>query len=170
MRSPMYRAVKAWWRRWTARPPNAKLSASRRLAAPPGRHSGGDPSAMSHPIDRLFAAINEARSQDPARSRTAKLMREGVAKMAKKVAEEAVEVGLDAVQGERQRVVEESADLIYNLAVLWAGLDIAPEDVWAEMERRERMLGLAEKLPKGARGRGLDEGREPALREGDAGA
>jgi phosphoribosyl-ATP pyrophosphohydrolase len=67
-------------------------------------------------------------------------------------------------------VVEESADLIYNLAVLWAGLGIAPEDVWAEMERRERMLGLAEKLPKGARGRGLGEGRETALREGDAGA
>jgi phosphoribosyl-ATP pyrophosphohydrolase len=107
---------------------------------------------MSHPIDRLFAAVIEARAKNPATSRTAKLMRDGVAKMAKKVADEAVEVGLDAVQGERQRVVEESADLIYNLAVLWAALDIAPEDVWAEMDRRERMLGLAEKLPKGARG------------------
>jgi phosphoribosyl-ATP pyrophosphohydrolase len=112
---------------------------------------------MSHPIDRLFAAVIEARAHDPATSRTAKLMREGVLKMAKKVAEEAVEVGLDAVRGERRRVVEESADLLYNLAVLWAGLGITPAEVWAEMDRRERMLGLAEKLPKAVRARGLEE-------------
>ena len=36
----------------------------------------------------------------------------------------------------------------YNLAVLWAGAGIRPEDVWHEMDRRERMLGIAEKLPK----------------------
>jgi len=45
-------------------------------------------------------------------------------------------------------VVRESADLLYNLSVLWAGAGVRPEDVWAEMDRRERMLGIAEKLPK----------------------
>jgi phosphoribosyl-ATP pyrophosphohydrolase len=84
----------------------------------------------------------------PAASRTAKLIREGVPKMAKKVAEEAVEVSLDAVGANREAAVRESADLIYNLVVLWAGMDIAPADVWAEMERRERLFGIAEKLPK----------------------
>ncbi len=44
----------------------------------------------------------------------------GIAKMAKKVGEEAVEVGLDAVAGDRTAVIAESADLIYNLVVLWA--------------------------------------------------
>lgn len=107
---------------------------------------------MSAPdaIDRLYAAILEARGRDVPGSRTGKLLREGVAKMAKKVAEEAVEVALDAVQGDRQRVVEESADLIYNLAVLWVQTGIAPADVWAEMAWRERTFGIAEKVPKEA--------------------
>lgn len=103
---------------------------------------------MAEPIDRLYGAILRARSADPAQSRTAKLLREGVPKMSKKLVEEAAEVALDAVCGDRSHVVEESVDLIYNLTVLWAELGIAPGEVWAEMERRERTLGLAEKLPK----------------------
>ncbi|MBV9077214.1 MAG: phosphoribosyl-ATP diphosphatase [Methylobacteriaceae bacterium] len=103
---------------------------------------------MDHAIDRLYAAIIAARARDPAISRTAKLIREGAPKMAKKVVEEAVEVGLEAVQGDRQRVIQESADLVYNLSVLWAETGVKPGDVWAEMDRRERAYGMAEKLPK----------------------
>lgn len=103
---------------------------------------------MTDSIERLHEAVLVARTRDPAFSRTAKLTREGIAKMAKKLAEEAVEVGLDAVMGERGRVVEESADLIYNLVVLWTEAGIAPSEVWAEMDRRERLYGIAEKLPK----------------------
>ena len=47
-------------------------------------------------------------------------------------------------------MVRESADLLYNLTVLWASAGVKPEDVWREMERREDMLGIAEKLPKSA--------------------
>jgi phosphoribosyl-ATP pyrophosphohydrolase len=103
-----------------------------------------------HPIERLHAAILEIRARDQPGSRTAKLLREGLPKMAKKLAEEAVEVSLDAVQGERQRVIEESADLVYNLAILWVEMGIAPADIWAEMEWRERSFGIAEKVPKEA--------------------
>ncbi|GLH79214.1 phosphoribosyl-ATP pyrophosphatase 2 [Bradyrhizobium sp. SSBR45G] len=103
---------------------------------------------MTDSIERLYRAILAARDLDPARSRTAKLMQQGRAKMAKKIGEEAIEVAIDAVGGDAQAVVRESADLLYNLAVLWAELDIQPEDVWREMERRELMLGIAEKLPK----------------------
>jgi phosphoribosyl-ATP pyrophosphohydrolase len=103
---------------------------------------------MTDSVARLYDAVLAAQSRDPAFSRTAKLMRDGIAKMAKKLAEEAVEVGLDAVQGDRQRVIEESADLIYNLVVLWAEAGIKPGDVWGEMDRRERLYGIAEKLPK----------------------
>jgi phosphoribosyl-ATP pyrophosphohydrolase len=109
---------------------------------------------MSDPIQRLYDSVISARGRDPAESRTAKLMREGMAKMAKKVAEEAVEVSLDAVAGSREALVRESADLLYNLVVLWAGADVPPSDVWREMERRERMFGIAEKLPKPAAGGG----------------
>ncbi len=103
---------------------------------------------MTDSIDRLFEGVCQARDFDPAHSRTAKLMAGGIAKMAKKVGEEAVEVGLDAVAGDRTAVIAESADLIYNLVVLWAASNISPDDIWAEMERREKMMGLAEKLPK----------------------
>ena len=68
--------------------------------------------------------------------------------MAKKLAEEAVEVVIDSMNGDRNSVVKESADLIYNLVVLWVSAGIRPEDVWREMDRRERLLGIAEKVPK----------------------
>ena len=55
---------------------------------------------------------------------------------------------IDAMQGDRQAVVRESADLLYNLVVLWVSAGIRPEDVWAEMRRREQLFGIAEKLPK----------------------
>ena len=70
--------------------------------------------------------------------------------MAKKLAEEAIEVVIDAVNGKTDAVVRESADLLYNLTVLWASAGVKPEDVWREMERREHLLGIAEKLPKSA--------------------
>jgi phosphoribosyl-ATP pyrophosphohydrolase len=109
---------------------------------------------MSDSIDRLYDAVLAARSADPTRSRTARLLQSGRGKMAKKLAEEAVEVVIDAMHGERSAVVKESADLIYHLVVLWVAAGLRPEDVWAEMARRERLLGIAEKMPKhsGARG------------------
>ena len=54
------------------------------------------------------------------------------------------------MHGDRDAVVRESADLIYNLVMLWVSSGISPEDVWKEMDRRERLLGIAEKVPKKA--------------------
>jgi phosphoribosyl-ATP pyrophosphohydrolase len=106
---------------------------------------------MSDSLERLYAAVIAAKDADPAISRTAKLLRAGRGKMAKKLAEEAVEVVIDAMSGQTEAVVRESADLLYNLTVLWVAAGIHPKDVWAEMNRRERMFGIAEKLPKRAR-------------------
>jgi len=103
---------------------------------------------MSDSIERLYQAVLAARDLDPATSRTARLFQRGPAKMAKKLAEEAIEVVIDAVNGNAEAVVRESADLLYNLTVLWASAGVRPEDVWREMERREHLLGIAEKLPK----------------------
>ena len=103
---------------------------------------------MSDLLERLYQAVIAARDLDPATSRTARLFQRGPAKMAKKLAEEAIEVVIDAVNGKTDAVVRESADLLYNLTVLWAAAGVKPEDVWREMARREHMLGIAEKLPK----------------------
>ncbi len=105
---------------------------------------------MSDSLERLYQAVLAAKDLDPATSRTARLFQRGPSKMAKKLAEEAIEVVIDAVNGKSAAVVRESADLLYNLTVLWASAGVKPEDVWREMERREDMLGIAEKLPKSA--------------------
>ena len=103
---------------------------------------------MDDSLGRLYQQVIEAKSADPVLSRTAKLMRAGRSKMAKKLAEEAIEVVIDAMNGDREAVTRESADLLYNLVVLWAEAGVRPQDVFAEMARRERLFGLAEKLPK----------------------
>ena len=105
---------------------------------------------MSDSLERLYQAVIAAKDLDPATSRTARLFQRGPSKMAKKLAEEAIEVVIDAVNGKTEAVIRESADLLYNLTVLWASAGVTPEDVWREMERREDMLGIAEKLPKSA--------------------
>jgi phosphoribosyl-ATP pyrophosphohydrolase len=107
---------------------------------------------MSDSLDRLFSSVLAARGRDPAVSRTSKLFRDGVQKMAKKLAEEAIEVGLDAVQMNSEAVILESADLLYHLAVVWAECGVTPEAVLSEIDRRERVYGIAEKLPKQAVG------------------
>jgi len=103
---------------------------------------------MSDSLQRLYEQVMAAKDADPSVSRTARLMRAGRPKMAKKLAEEAIEVVIDAMNGEREAVVGESADLLYNLVVLWASAGVKPEAVWQEMARRERLFGLAEKVPK----------------------
>ena len=105
---------------------------------------------MSDSLERLYQAVLAARNLDPETSRTARLFQRGPTKMAKKLAEEAIEVVIDAVNGDPDAVVRESADLLYNLSVLWVAAGVTPQDVWAEMDRREQAQGIAEKLPKAA--------------------
>ena len=65
-----------------------------------------------------------------------------------KVGEEAVETVIEAVRGKRERLIEESADLMYHLLVLWADARITPGDVWVELARREGISGIAEKASR----------------------
>ncbi|WP_439572345.1 phosphoribosyl-ATP diphosphatase [Phreatobacter sp.] len=104
---------------------------------------------MTNAIDRLHRAVSDVRQGHASQSRTARLLQGGLARMAKKLVEEASEVTLDAVTGDRDAVVRESADMLYHLTVLWVELGISPDEVWAEMDRREKLYGIAEKLHKG---------------------
>jgi phosphoribosyl-ATP pyrophosphohydrolase len=105
---------------------------------------------MNDTVQRLYQAVLARRGQDPATSRTAKLLAAGRNKLAQKLGEEAVEVAIDAARDDRAAVICESADLVYHLVVLWAEMGIAPSDVWDEMARREKAQGIAEKKPKAA--------------------
>src|SRR5471032_1875283 len=103
---------------------------------------------MADSVAKLYNAVLAVRGTDPTKSKTARLLRAGPSKMAKKLAEEAVEVVIDAINGQPEAVVRESADLLYNLVVLWVHSGVHPDQVWNEMRRRELMFGIAEKVPK----------------------
>ena len=117
---------------------------------------------MSDRIEKLHDAVEARRGADPVSSRTAKLLAAGRGKMAQKLGEEAIEVVVDAVKGDRRAVVLESVDLIYHLVVLWSDLGIPPDEIWAEMDRRDAMLGIAEKLPKASDARSAASGAAAA--------
>jgi phosphoribosyl-ATP pyrophosphohydrolase len=102
-------------------------------------------SREGHVLDRLFAVIDSRRGADKNSSHTAKLFHKGVAKIAQKVGEEAVETVIEAVSGDKEAVAAESADLLYHLLVLWAARGIRPEAVWAALESRRGESGIAEK-------------------------
>src|SRR5258708_16226119 len=103
---------------------------------------------MSDWLERLSVAVIAAKDLDRAISRTARLFQRGPAKMAKKLAEEAIEVVIDAFNRNPDAVIRESADLLYNLTVLWASAGVQPEDVWREMEPRADLLRIAANMPQ----------------------
>ncbi|MCG8359671.1 MAG: phosphoribosyl-ATP diphosphatase [Kiloniellales bacterium] len=87
-------------------------------------------------LDALYEVIEGRRKADPESSRTAKLFNRGVPKIAQKVGEEAVEALIEGVAGDRDRLTEESADLLYHLLVLWAACEVSPKEVWKALEAR----------------------------------
>lgn len=99
-------------------------------------------------LERLYATIESRKGADPASSHTAKLFSKGTAKIAQKVGEEAVETVIAALHEGPGALKSESADLVYHLMVLWADAGIRPEDVWAELERREGTSGITEKAAR----------------------
>ena len=114
----------------------------------PVRKAGAQRPARLGRLERLEAAIEEVSLGGRLSPRTRKLQLSGVPKMAQKVIEEAGEVAIEALLGNEAGLVNESVDLLYNLLVLLAGCGVSVEMLWAEMDRREVTLGMAEKLPK----------------------
>ena len=99
-------------------------------------------------LDRLYSVIETHKSTNPQTSYTAKLFSEGLPSIAKKVGEESVEIITAALVENEKQVIEESADLLYHLLVLWAKKGIKPDDVWEELNRREGTSGIEEKATR----------------------
>jgi phosphoribosyl-ATP pyrophosphohydrolase len=105
----------------------------------------GETSSLGEALARLWATIEARRGASPDTSYTAKLLAAGPAGVARKLGEEALEAVIEAVNGDAAALTRESADLIYHLLVLWVAAGIRPEDVAAELTRREGTSGIAEK-------------------------
>jgi phosphoribosyl-ATP pyrophosphohydrolase len=99
-------------------------------------------------LDRLYEVIDGRRGADPTSSHTAKLFRKGTAKIAQKLGEEAVETVIEAMRGEKDLLIGESADLLYHLLVLWADQGVKPDEVWQRLLEREGISGIAEKAAR----------------------
>lgn len=99
-------------------------------------------------LDRLFSVVLSRRGADPAVSHSARLLSRGPAKVAQKFGEEAVECLIEAVAGNHDLVVAESADVLYHLIVLWVSTGVRPDEVWTELKRREGVSGIAERAAR----------------------
>ena len=99
-------------------------------------------------LDRLWSTVLSRKDADPSESHSARLLSRGTAKIAQKFGEEAVECLIEAVSGQRSALISESADVLYHLLVMWVDAGLRPEQIWAELSRREGMSGIAEKAAR----------------------
>lgn len=98
-----------------------------------------------------LAAIVAARAASgDSNSYTAKLIAKGPARIAKKFGEEAVEAVIAAVEGDRDALIAEAADVLYHLTVLLQARGVGYDAVFAELERRTAQSGLQEKASRPA--------------------
>jgi phosphoribosyl-ATP pyrophosphohydrolase len=113
--------------------------------------AGGDTLA------RLAAVIESRKPEnggDPAKSYVASLLAKGTDAILKKVGEEATETVMAAKDGDAQQIVRETADLWFHSLVMLAAFGLKPDDVLAELERREGLSGLEEFALRNAGRRG----------------
>jgi phosphoribosyl-ATP pyrophosphohydrolase len=127
----------------TAKPAKQKVVRKTAAVMPPPQ-SGPD----ARVLDRLWATVLSRKDADPNQSHSARLLSRGTAKVAQKFGEEAVETVIEAVAGHKTALIGESADVLYHLLVLWVDAGLRPEQIWAELARREGMSGITEKASR----------------------
>ena len=99
---------------------------------------------MPDMLVELEAIIQDRKVHPQPDSYTCKLFDQGVNKIAQKVGEEAVETLIEGVRGDKVRLAEESADLLYHLLVLWADQDVKPAAIWEALARRRETSAMVQ--------------------------
>jgi len=132
-------------KRKAVKPKALKPKSKARLNAAEVAVSAGASPAV---LDRLWDVIDSRRTASPSLSHSARLLSRGTAKIAQKFGEEAVECLIEAVGGHPEALIAESADVLYHLLVMWVDAGVRPEQVWAELHRREGVSGLTEKASR----------------------
>lgn len=96
-------------------------------------------------LRRLAETIESRKGADPATSYVSGLFAKGHDAVLKKIAEEAAETLLAAKDGDKLHIVRETADLWFHCLVMLAWHGLGPNDVLAELKRREGISGIDEK-------------------------
>ena len=95
-------------------------------------------------LEKLFDDLLKKKKFDKENSYTSSLLTNKNL-LAKKIGEESIEVILEYLDNNKNKIIEESADLLYHLCVIWISANIKPDDVWHELHRRKGISGLEEK-------------------------
>lgn len=99
-------------------------------------------------LNDLYQTLLERKEAKATESYVASLYAKGTGFLGNKVIEEAVETIVEAHKNDSEKLKTESADLIFHLMVLWAHLDITPDDVIEILKKRMGTSGHAEKASR----------------------
>jgi phosphoribosyl-ATP pyrophosphohydrolase len=114
-------------------------------------------SSMNDTLARLARVVESRRDADPDKSYVARLFAKGPDAVLKKIGEEATETVMAAKDGVPEKIVYETADLWFHCLIMLAQHGLGPEQVLAELARREGLSGLEEKALRKAVQRDADE-------------
>jgi phosphoribosyl-ATP pyrophosphohydrolase len=103
---------------------------------------------MSDILERLADVVESRKAGDPELSYVARLFARGEDAILKKIGEEATETVMAAKDGDRLRIVGETADLWFHCLIMLAQHGLRPSDVLAELRRREGISGIDEKAAR----------------------
>ncbi|HBS26488.1 MAG TPA: phosphoribosyl-ATP diphosphatase [Gammaproteobacteria bacterium] len=104
--------------------------------------------ASDKTLSQLADVLESRKQSSPDESYVASLFDKGLDKILKKIGEEATETVMAAKDGDADKVIYETADLWFHSMVLLAHLDLRPEQVLAELDRRFGVSGHAEKASR----------------------
>jgi phosphoribosyl-ATP pyrophosphohydrolase len=115
---------------------------------------------MSDILERLADTIEARKSGDPQASYVSRLLAGGEDAILKKIGEEATETVMAAKDGDKRRIVGETADLWFHCLIMLAHYGLRPSDVLYELRRREGISGIDEKAARSASSRAVSERKE----------
>ena len=95
-------------------------------------------------LEDLFDTLSKKKNKDEKNSYTSKLIKNPNL-LSKKIGEESVEVIIEILNKDKDKLINESADLLYHLIVSWIYLDINPKNIWDELKQREVNLEINKK-------------------------
>ncbi len=104
---------------------------------------------MNDTLNRLADVLEQRKQAEPDSSYVAKLYSKGLDGILKKIGEEATETVMAAKDGDRDKIIYETADLWFHSMVLLAHQNLHPDDVIGELQRRFGLSGLEEKASRG---------------------
>lgn len=99
-------------------------------------------------VTELFKSLKERAKKNNNSSYTSQLIKNPDL-LAKKIGEESAELIIDFIKRNKTGIINESADLLYHIFVVWISVGINPREIWDELSKRQSQSGIEEKKNRG---------------------